>query len=423
MHLRRENFRYIIVLALVLSSPSLLVAFVLSQIGFSSTVFDIFILGSLLSVALLFCKNTYLTSFQRGIQLFLIVLLSYLLVIWNVDIIPAGSQRNIFKVLLAAPLLMIIFNDSLFDLQKFIRYFLIVSFILSLLSLVQYFGVPLGLVSLEPATLRSSMENTYVGLGGFYHYLEFGGVFGIESRNQSFFSEPTNFGQFLNLPLFIAAHKVFGHKTGQKKLQDSIILFTILLAYLLTFSVANFFGLFGGLIFYFFFRINNNYSGRRLARTRLIGFILLVAISFGAYKFYEYTNTFSTQEAIIGKSTSSNLTNRTERNQVYFDRIKDYPFGDIEYKTEYAYATGLIGSIAITGGYPLLGLMLIFFVFYFRKVYLSMKKSKYLLIYCGLISYMLPAIWDAKFYEYYFLFVFVFFSTLMRHEELDKKIV
>jgi ABC-type multidrug transport system fused ATPase/permease subunit len=292
-----------------------------------------------------------------------------------------------------------------------------------LLSVIQYFGVPLGFISLKQAVLRSSLEDLYIGIGGFYDYLEFGDIFGISSRNQGYFSEPANFGQFLNLPLFISAYKFFNHEKKTKKTYSLIIFLTIALAYFLTFSVANFFGLFIGLMLFYFFRINNKFIRKKSAINKMINVLFLIGVIFSVVKFYEYTNSFSTKEAIIGKSTSSNLIKRAERNQVYFDRIKAYPFGDIEFKKEYTAATGLIGSIAIVGGYPLLILMFLFFLFYFRKIYSSMKKSKYLLIYIGFFSYMVPALWDAKFYEYYFLFVIVFFSTIIKHEQMGKKII
>jgi hypothetical protein len=419
MYIKKENIRYVVVLTIILSSPSNLVDYLLLKIGLSNTVFDFILLGSSVAIALMHSKQVSLTKFQKNVQIFFYILLVYLLVIWNADILFAGSQRSVFKAVVLAPLLMIIFNDSFFNFQKFIKYFLFVAFLLSLLSVIQYFGVPLGFIRLKPAML---LEGIYVGIGGFYHYLELGDVFGIASRNQGYFSEPTNFGQFLTLPLFNAGYNFFIRESKKSKMFDAIVFSTILLAYLLTFSVANFFGLFAGLIIYLFFRVRYKSIHIKSSLVKIISVLLLIAIGYSAFKFYEFTNSFTTDDAIIGKNTASNLTNRVGRNEVFFDRIIDHPFGDIDYKNEYTSATGMIGIIAIVGGYPLLILMSLFFLFYFRKIYIVMKGSKYLLMYAGLVAYMIPTIWDAKFYEYYFLFVIVFFSTLTKHEAIIKEI-
>ena len=52
-----------------------------------------------------------------------------------------------------------------------------------------------------------------------------------------------------------------------------------------------------------------------------------------------------------------------------------------------------------------------------------MNRSKYLLVYMGLFAYFIPAMWDATFYEDYFLFLLVFFATFIKNDQMGYEII
>jgi hypothetical protein len=413
--MKLNNLKYIIVLILILSSPSLLTYFLWQKTGLSVTIFDLLLLSFIIIMGITSAKSAVLKNDQRALLFFFIFVLIYLLIIWNIGTLLSGSKRAIFKYFLVAPFLIFILNSYTFSLQKFINYYLFVTFALSLLSIIQYIGVPLGVISLAKNTVRVSLEDSYVGIGGFYSQLENSSVTGIFSRNTGFFSEPTNFGQFLIVPLFLSAQKTFYSKEKNKK--NVAVFSIILLAFLLTFSVANFFGLFIGLIIFSLVRMNNKYYKGKSRMVYLTQIFIFIGILYGSYQFYNLTNSFNRTENIVGKNTNSNIDNRIWRNNVYFQRIIEKPFGDIDYKNDFGMATGMIGNIAIVGGYPLLILVMIFLVNYLRKIFFWAKNSRYLLIYIGLFSYFPVAIWDAHLYEYQFIFILVFYSTLLKYDK------
>ena len=188
----------ILIVLILLSSPCLLLNLVLNIFGVSSTLFQIFLLAMIIFVVFFVIKEYQFTIFQKRMQNYFILIIIYFLFVWNVDVIFSGSTRNVFRIIIYWPLLMILLNNRLFNINQFIKIFLFVSFILSSLSLIQYVGLPLGIIPVASASLvRSSLDGAFVGIGGVYTVVQETGLFGIAYRNQSFFSEPSNFAQFL----------------------------------------------------------------------------------------------------------------------------------------------------------------------------------------------------------------------------------
>jgi len=118
---------------------------------------------------------------------------------------------------------------------------------------------------------------------------------------------------------------------------------------------------------------------------------------------------------IIGKNTFAVL-NRFERTDMVFNALENNPFGNIGFAREYATNPGLIGNVAITGGFPLLLMMGLLFGKYYVIIYEALKFSRNKLAYFGCFSYLVPFFWDGQFYELYFLFTVAFFSALVKHE-------
>jgi hypothetical protein len=418
--MKLNNFKYIVVLMFILSAPSLLMSLLAYKIGINNTIYDILLMGSVVFLGVSLPKSAYLENNQKNLLYFYIIILLYLLIIWNVGVFMSGSRRAIFKYFLTAPFLIYILNSRSFSLPKFIKYYLFAAFILSLLSIIQFVGVPLGLISLSKNPLRADLNDSFVGIGGFWGQLENSDTVGFLSRNIGFFSEPTNFAQFLMVPMFLVAYRTF--YIGEKSKKNKFFFITIVIAFILTFSVANFFGLLVGLAIFFALRISNKYYSKRgLKKAGQIAFF--TGLLFVGYQFYTITNSYSRTENIIGKRTGSNIDNRIGRNAVYFNRIVEKPFGDIDYKKEFQMATGFIGNIAIVGGYPMLIIVILFIITYISKIYFVAKQSKYLLIYIGLFAYLVPAIWDAHLYEYQFIFILVFYNILLKYDKHNLQIV
>jgi hypothetical protein len=413
---KQSDIKYWLIILFWLSSPSFLVGFIASQVGINRTLINLAFLGMLLVIVIKDFGSSRYTKLQKNIFWLYVLMLIYLILIWNIKILGSGSNRAIFKYLLTAPLFMIVFTSRSFQFQRFINLYVGVAFVLALLSIIQYIGVPLGIISLKSNTLRESMEGSYVGIGGFYSNLEFGNVVGVLSRNQGFFSEPTNFAQFLMLPLAISGYHLFNPQIQFYKKRKILIFVSIALAFLLTFSVANFFGLFIGLLFFSFWSISNKNSLGFGKSRWLISLILFIGISLSLYQFYNITNSSSRKENVIGKKTSSNFENRLWRITTYTNRAIEYPTGDLDYRAKYSHASGVIGSSVITGGWIFLILALAILIHIVFKVVLTSRRGKFLLIYSGFIAYLLPVLWDAHFYEYQLMINIIIISVFIKYE-------
>lgn len=403
----------------LLSSPCLLISFLLTEFGINLTQARVLILSILFLIALYSLKDATFIPTQKTLLLYYLIILIYLGAIWNFEILGSGSPRAVFRAILVGPLLLIIMNSKRFDIKNFTNFFIAVAFILSGLSIIQYFGVQIGLVPLKPTTLRWSLGDNYVGIGGYFSFRKhITCIPGLQYRNMGFFSEPTNFAQFLLVPLFLSMYKYF----HSKKLLNLIMLSTISLAFILTFSVANYFGFFFGLTMFFCLKLNNPHFLKGLYNIKIISILSVLLVGFGIYSFYKITDQYSRSELIIGKHTSANIMNRLGRNAIYFERMLDYPLGDINFKHVYTQNTGFWGHVGIAGGFPLILIMFCFLLSFLSSMFKRMRKSKYLLIYAGLIAYLIPAMWDVKFYEAYFLFLIAFFSVFVKYD-MNKKLV
>ena len=115
--MRKSDLKYIVILIYLLSSPSLLMKFILMELGVNSTYFDLFMLIVLVFLAVSGAGTARYSRLQKNIFWLYIIILLYLAAIWNIKIMFSGSNRAIFKYLLTAPLFIMIFNSS-FSMDK-----------------------------------------------------------------------------------------------------------------------------------------------------------------------------------------------------------------------------------------------------------------------------------------------------------------
>lgn len=395
----------------ILDSPSLLVGYICNEFGINHTYFRYLNLLILSSFCVYNIKDsvfyhTYLTTFYR-ISIFLLV---YFIVINFFDVFI--HLQNIFYQYIHLPVLFIILSNKYFDLRIFINSLLAIASLLSFLSIVQYLSIYLNLniISLNFYEVKSSL----VGIGGIYYENIYSEIF----RNVGWFSEPTNFAQFLLVPLFISLYRFYYNYS----FYNIFVFCTITIAFILTFSVANFFGVIIGFIL--FFLIRNFSDNKQLTLFKvLINLIFLSFIIYFGYDLFLLTNDYGYQtDNIIGKSTTGNAANRFERFNLIYNFIISYPLGN-PVNNSYNFNAGFFGHTLLYGGFPF------FIIFIYSLIYLTYKlfqcsiSSKYLLIYIGFFSYLIPLIWDIQFFEINFLFIISFYSIFSDRDALNIKII
>ena len=382
-----------------------------SGIGISMGRLGIFaILGLVTSFSLL---NTKLSDLQKRILLLYFISIIYLCVIWAFSTpghLEDNGPRMIIKHLIMGAMLMIVMNESRMDIIALSKFLTNVAFILAALSIIQYFGYLYGFISLTAQSLPMYAGSKLLGMGGFIDPSRTEYMYGIPYRNIGFFSEPTNFAQFLQIPLFLALLRYM----RERRVKNLFVVLVIAAAFGLTFSVANFFGLLVVLIIYYSMR---DKSKRVTGLGVVARFAGLIAACYALYVLYDITNKYDyNSEVIIGKNTFATVLNRFERMDIVFDALKNNPFGNIGFAREYAENPGLIGNVAVTGGFPLLLMMGLLFGKYCARIYKALKSSRNKLVYFGCFAYLVSFFWDGQFYELYFLFTVALFSALVKHE-------
>ena len=396
-----------------LLSPSLFVVFLFDQIGISSSIGSIIILLNILLLAHRSLHSFRLLKFQRNIILVYIFIVIYVSLLWILIYSGqrSGTPKGIIRNTLFVIAFFIILNSSNFNLPKFTNYLIILSFIFSIFSIILFIGFYLDYITpvkyIPPG--YSAYNPHFHAFGGFIgEYFHF--ETGISIRNQSYWTEPAKFAQYLQIPLFLSFYKL----RLDKSFKNIFIFVTIFVAFILTFSVANTFSLFISITILNFYRI--------ISYKRVLFNIILLGISiFLLFQFYDITNVESTRY-IVAKETDEGFENRYERFSIIYNYITETPFGD---KTK-ASSTGnptALGNVFIDGGFPLVFLVFVIMFFFLKQYFLHIKRSNYKLIFISFISFFIAFNWYGGYFNLYFLFIICLFSTYIRYEKLNKRFI
>ena len=413
-------YKNISIFAFVLMQPCLFIDESILALGLSLPMERFLLLGNLLAIAFFSHRTFSLNRLQCKIVIYFVVIICYLFVI---DVLfyqgTEYTTRGTIRKFITAILILIIINDRKFNIVRLYNFFVYVAFVFSLLSVIQYIGYVTGVINLSNYSFKTYSVgwDTLKGFGGF---TEYGYMFGKFYRNQSYWIEPARFAQFLMIPLFLSLNKY--QKLKSKK--NIFVFMIIVLAFILTFSVANYFGLLIGLIIYFlFFQHKGKISLKPFYRIMI--FISVFFILFLGYSLYNISNTYGYYQYsgnILGKFTSESVETRVGRFQIASSVLDKNVFGNALLTKSYKSNPTAIGMLIIYGGIPLAVLCLLFAGTFYLSLYRFLKRSKNMFIYISSIAYFIPFNWYGSYYENVFLFQIVFFTALMRYELKNKKL-
>ena len=394
----------------MLTYPSLLITYLLSLINFNLSIFRILLLFVLIIIAMTLKKEKLYFTFSN--KIFEKYFLGIAILIMGLAINSFGSGTvNLLRTVILFPLFLIIMKSKDFDLKYFINFYLNIAAIIALLSIIQYIATPLGLVAFRSVSFGP--VGGMIGFGGFGGFAGSGDL--SIPRNVGFFTEPTNFAQMLMIPLALSAYKLFTYR----KVKYLMIFIIIATAFILTFSVANFFGLFVGLIIYQIAKLNNyHFTKHGNSRNKIISLSLLFVILYVGNLFYLETNNNSyNSEVVIGKNTNASTLDRVDRIDTVYKNILENPFGNWSFREKYSKNAGFIGNVLNGGGFPFLIFWIFFLYYFYKKMYKVASQSQYLLIYIGIFALFLPMLWDVQFMEAQFLFYLAFFTVVIQYDQ------
>jgi hypothetical protein len=401
-----------------LLSPSLIINEIATQLHLSITIINMVIFANIIVLYVHLSKTISISSnFKRYlITIFLIQI--YLVMVWVVvydgNIYGAGP-RSFIKVMTLILFSALIMRSRQFDIVKFNVLFINIAFLLSLSSIFLYIGYNLDYVSLSWERLEGHYSYMWKGFGGYLNTIgnAYGTNYGSQIRSQSFFSEPANFAQYLTIPLFFALQQFILNRN----MMSIIKLLTISVALILTFSVANIFGVIFAILLYTVLSSIKN-PGKNKVLNRSIYLIASALVVIYSLQLYSSVNDLRGQTVMAKGTDYYSFFVKIERMGVYLSEINDHPMGNIEFIDDNKSNPGLIFNILIIGGYPLFLLFMPIVYSFFRTMWRSVKYSKYQYLYLGPFAYILPILWEGEIREYYLLFILILFPII---SEMDKK--
>ncbi len=410
-----DTYKNLSILIVMLMSPCLLLDELTASTGIPFII-RFGILFNLFALALLSLGSQSLGQISRSQKLiivYLIIGIGYFFLI-GVTIYPGTGYTTKTPIKNFAMTIMIIFiiNRNRFNLKSLLNLYIYLAFVLSGLAIIQYLMHILNISELQQYYLKtySVGDMRYIGLGGFIDpdYMRHNFY-----RVESFWREPSRFAQFLQVPIFFLIHRYF----TDKSIKNIILLSTTLAAFILTYSVANYFSLMVGLLIFFALTKSHMASKYRVLK-RINNYLILIAIAYSILTFYNFTNDASSysSSSILGKKTTKQIKERVER-FVFASSVLDVSvFGDPSIRDNWRRNPSAIGMMFVWGGVPgvLIVIMMAFGVL--KKIITSMRRSRNGIIYAGIISFFIAFNWYGSYFEMNYLLLLAIFTQIMKHD-------
>jgi hypothetical protein len=413
--LPKASIRYIsisILIYLLLAPSWLLTNIIFPYIGLSKNTGLVFVIANLFVLVLITHRKTFFSRVQKTFIFSYIVLAVYLLLLQLTKY--EGSDNStvgeIFMVL-GGIFVLFLLNNPRFDLKYFVRLFIFLSFFFSFLSVILYIDFLLN-TKILPSWTDPNFLDGLTTMGG---YIAIDDMYGNLYRNQSFWSEAARFAQFLIIPMALS----FVRYIKYNKIMDLLIFVTILIAYFLTFSVANFLAtLFCGFLFYVVYKDvkTSRYFKHKFIK-RILNLIMGGVVFVLLFNFYNITNKQDYGDSIIGKGFNVSAIDRVERFNVAASVIDNDFFGNRSFTKFYARNPTPYGVALIFGGVPYLLLVLANAIIFYFVLIKETRYLKYKYVYLSSLSFFIAFNWYGNFTEAYYLFQIALISTFIKREK------
>ena len=378
--------------------------------------------GIFLNLGFIAALSFNFKNFSNLQQKLIVTLIVMILFIFLVGLFrDFKSVFHIGRELITGIFFFSIIADRKFVLQRLSKFIIFIGFIFSIFSIILYFGYYTGIIGLKAVIIHKG-QIYYEGFGGYLNYASQADVvkYGSILRSQSYWTEAARFAQFLEVPLFISLQKAI----GKKSLYHTAICSTIALALLLTFSVANFTGIFVAFVCYIALcqiKLGGYKTVARLFKIIALAGCILSFLWLWSAVISEDKSTKKSQADVLYKGYDS-VQLRIDRLKTAVGVLDSHLFGSQSYAREHVETFGnpsMIGSAIVIGGIPIVILLFYMYVNFFRQIINKLRKSKYGIAYMGSIAYFVANMVYGHFYESYSLFQFALFTAYMKHDEED----
>jgi hypothetical protein len=399
----------------ILYSPCLLVVEIIEMTGGGFYLRSL-ILFNLFLLAVYSYKKSHYTKVQKNVIWLIIILLLYFLFLGIT--IYQGSSFTIktpIKNYTTVIFIFIIINGNNFNLTRLIRLFITISFIFSFLAVLQLVLYYFGMFKPFPYYFKTYDAGGYrgVGFGGFISgNYSMGNLYRIES----FWREPARFAQFLQASIFLSLHQYI----TKKSIKKLFVLITLITAFFLTFSVANLFAVFFGLILFFTIARKDLLIKFRVLR-KLSSPIFVVILIYGAFSFYNFTqSSIYDTGSFLSKKTDTQFENRLERFYYASSVLNTSFWGNPDIRLDWKRNPSAIGMMIVWSGIPGALLAIILSIVFFRSILIHIRKSKYSMVYLGSITFFIAFNWYGSYFDNYFLFIIALYLVMIKYDIHNK---
>ncbi len=407
----RNGYINISLATIYLSAPSLILAEIATELSVSLSIINGLIFVNIIFLFMKYYGSCYFPKPSKIIIRYFSIIFIYFIVLllfsWGLNF-DSNTPRGFIRVLITLFFVIGIVHSNYFNVDSFLKSFIYIAATLSLLATILFFGFIFGFMEVYTEAIQGH-HPVPQGFGGYLGTvgLRYTTQVGIQIRAQSYFTEPSNFAQFLQIPMFTSIW-YFNHK---KNIKSFILMIIIIVGFLLTFSIANYFGVFFGILIYSLVKIKRIYNQSFLIKS-LIGLLIIS----GIYLFIELNSQVNQKEykTVLAKGDNEALPERLGRNRMILNDIKSNPLGFSENK--YNFNPGLIGYVLTVGGIPLFIITVLLLYRFYLTLFINLKNGKYSIIYIGAFSYLAPFFWDGQLHEYFYLF-FIILLTLITSKE------
>jgi len=385
------------------------------RLGISISLLHWAIFLNIAFIALTSIKNMKLSNIQMTFVIILVCMMCYMLLV--------GIFKNykgvtyISRQLLTNIFFFIIIADRKFSITRLGDFAVILGALFSVLSIILYFGYYTGVLHVKSVRM-SNGQIYYEGFGGYLNLIDHWRVvkYGSLLRSQSYWSEPALFGQFLQIPLFISLQKVSLSRSSR----NIVTFVSIGLAMLLTFSVANFGGIFLAMLCYL---ILSRERGRQYSYVKklfkfIMFFVCIISMILMIKNVTGETQSASKFGNVIYKGYAG-IERRMARFEKALGVLGENIWGSQEYKRKHLVELGnpwMVGSALLDGGLPLLLLLCYIYFIFYSNLLRTLRRTKYGIAYLGSISFFVAYNVYGSFHNCFAFFQFALFTEFMKHD-------
>jgi hypothetical protein len=401
----------------ILYSPCLIVNEIIEMTGVGLYFRGLILLNLFLIAAFSF-KRAQFTKYQKIVLSTIIISLLYFIILGIT--IYQGSNYTVktpIKNYMTAILIFVIINDIKFNLNRFIRMFIAISFLFSLTSVLQLALYYVGSFTPNPYYLKTYDVGRYTGIG-FGGFISGDYFIGNIYRIESFWREPSRFAQFLQASIFLSLHQYI----SKKKIATLFVLLTLIIAFILTFSVANYFAVLFGLTLFFLIARKDIIIKMKTIRIILTPILIIVLVS-GFISFYKYTESSIDETGnFLSKKTVQQLDERLKRINYATTVLQDSYFGNPNIRNNWSRNPSALGMMIVWAGIPGVILAIMLSIVFFRSIIKQVRKSKYSIIYIGSITFFIAFNWYGSYFENYFLFLIALYLVIIKYDDQNVNI-